>query len=158
LQKEERVIFHRKIKLYADEDIPSAVVKFMRNTLHWDIKYVCEQKSLQEKKDLYHHKKAREEKRIILTRDKDYLDPCRFPYHKSTGVIIIKGKEVKNMVYILHLLPCFLEQMLKERLYHFPFFKMIASTSGVRLRYQEVTGKIEEKFYPWVLERTSKTK
>ncbi len=130
----------------------------MRNTLHWDIKYVCEQESLREKKDLYHHKKAREEKRIILTRDKDYLDPYQFPYHKSTGVIIIEEKEVKKIVYILHLLSCFLEQMLKEQLYHFPFFKMIASTSGARLRYQKITEEIEEKFYPWTLEQISKTK
>jgi len=140
----------RKIKLYVDENIPSAVVKFIRDELHWNTKYVCEEKHLQEREDLHHHRKARREKRILLTRDKDYLDPYRFPFHKSAGIIIIEEKNIEKMTHILRLLSYFLEKILKEKPHQpFSFTKMIASTSGVRLRYQETTGKVKEKFYPW---------
>ena len=140
---------NRKIKLYADEDIPSAVVAFMRDTLYWDITYVGEQEDLREKEDLYHHRRAREEGRILLTRDKHYLDPWRFPFHKSSGVIILEEKNTQKMIHILRFLPRFLEQVLRERLRHRSFFKIMVSSSGAKLRYQDVSGAIEEEFYPW---------
>lgn len=141
--------YPRKIKVYVDEDIPSCVVKFARENLRWDARYVCEKEKLREKKDTYHHRKAREEKRLLLTRDKDYLDPVRFPYYKSSGVIIIEERNAENMIGILPLLSALLQKMLKQNPRYFSFTKMIISTRGIRLRYQETEGRIEEKLYSW---------
>lgn len=134
-----------KIKLYADEDIPLEVVKYARDELGWNVTYICEQKNLQGKEDIYHHRRARDEKRILLTRDKDYLDPCKFPFHKSRGIIILEGKNTGKMIYILSLLA----PLLQERRHFLCFIKIIASSSGFRLRYQETEGEIQEKFYAW---------
>ncbi|MBE0478248.1 DUF5615 family PIN-like protein [Candidatus Aerophobetes bacterium] len=139
----------RKNKFYVDEDIPCEVVKYIRDKLHWDIIYVCEEKDLQGKEDLYHHRKARDEKRILLTRDKDYLDPCRFPFHKSAGIIIIEEKNTDKMIYILSVLSPLLQKTLKEKSHPLCFIKIIASVCGFRLRYQETGGEIKERFYPW---------
>lgn len=139
----------RKIRLYVDEDIPSGVVKFIRDKLCWDTKHVCEEKDLQEKGDIYHHRRARQERRILLTRDKDYLDPRRFPFHKSQGIVVIEEKNTERIIHILHLLSNFLRDVLGEIFSRFSFFKIIASTSGARLRYQEGEDRIKEEFYPW---------
>jgi len=63
-----------KVKIYADENIPLEGVKFLRAKLHWDVRYACEEENLREKEDLYHHRRARKEGRVLLTRDRGY---CR---------------------------------------------------------------------------------
>lgn len=139
-----------EIKIYADEDIPARVVQFLRNEFSWNVRYVCEEENLQKKDDLYHYRRAREENRIILTRDKDYLDPIRFPFHKSSGVIIIEEKNVDRMISLLHYLPSFLKTILKGRSRNRPsFLKIIFTISGARVRFEGKKGVIEEKSYSW---------
>lgn len=138
-----------KIKLYADENIPREVVEFMRESLQWDVRWVCEEERLKEKSDTYHHRRARTEGRIILTRDRDYLDPVRFPYHKTGGIITVREKNTKRIIKILGVFSPLFEKFLAEGKNLSPFFKMVVSSSGVSIRYQKGEGKIGEDFYPW---------
>lgn len=132
-----------------DENIPKEAVVFMENKLHWDVRYVPWNKELQEKEDLYHYRKARKEKRILLTRDKDYLDPCWFPFHRSMGIIVVEEKNTKRLIHILQLLSKFFDELWEKNLPYLSSLKIKASLSGVKVSYQKDREGIEEKFYPW---------
>jgi len=137
------------MRIYVDENLPKKVVFFMENKLRWDVKCVILDDNLQGKKDLYHHRKARKERRILLTRDKDYLDPHWFPLHRTMGIIIVEEKNTKRLIHILKLLSKFLDRAMQENSHYLSSLKIIASLSGVKLSYLGERGDVEEKFYSW---------
>ena len=137
-----------KIKVYVDENIPLSVVKFMRGKLGWNVKFVTEEENLREKKDIYHHRKARKEGRYLLTRDRDYLDFNLFPLHRTGGIIILEEENTKKLKKVIGLLSLFIEKNRGTGLFSLPF-KAKASLSGIEIFYQTSGENIKRDFYPW---------
>lgn len=144
----------QKIKIYADENISRRTVKFLRDKLGWDVRYACEEKNLRGKEDLYHHRRARKEGRILLTRDKGYFNPYLFPLHRSMGIIVLEEKSLgKKSTHILSLLSRYLCRILAENPGYLLSTKLMVSSQGVKIISQkrgEDRGRgVEEKLCSW---------
>jgi hypothetical protein len=75
-------------RIYADANIPSGVVEFMRTTLTWDVLFVLEHEDLRRASDVHHYRLARQLGRTLVTLDRDYIDDRRFPPAEGAGVIV----------------------------------------------------------------------
>jgi hypothetical protein len=75
-------------RIYADANIPSGVVEFMRTRLAWDVLFVLEHEDLRRAPDIHHYRLARQLGRTIVTLDRDYIDDRRFPPAEGAGVIV----------------------------------------------------------------------
>ena len=75
-------------RIYADANIPTGVVEFMRVTLGWDVLFVLEHDDLRRAPDLHHYRLARQLGRTLVTLDHDYIDDRRFPPAEGAGVIV----------------------------------------------------------------------
>jgi Domain of unknown function (DUF5615) len=80
-------------RVYADANIPSGVVGFMRTTLAWDVLFVLEHDDLRRAPDQHHYRLARQLGRTLLTLDRDYIDDHRFPAAESPGVIVFSAPD-----------------------------------------------------------------
>jgi hypothetical protein len=80
-------------RVYADANIPSGVVGFMRTTLGWDVLFVLEHDDLRRAPDLHHYRLARQLGRTLVTLDRDYTDERRFPVAESPGVIVFSAPD-----------------------------------------------------------------
>ena len=80
-------------RVYADANIPSGVVGFMRTTLGWDVLFVLEHDDLRRAPDLHHYRLARQLGRTLVTLDRDYNDDRRFPAAESPGVIVFSAPD-----------------------------------------------------------------
>ena len=76
-------------RIYADANVPSGVVTFMRQRLRWDVLFVMEHDDLRRAPDLHHFRLARQLHRTLVTIDRDYLDDRRFPPAESAGVLVV---------------------------------------------------------------------
>jgi len=76
-------------RLYADANVPSGLVAFMRQQLHWDVLFVLEDDELRRAADRRHYALARQLRRTLITFDRDYLDDRRFPPTESGGVLVL---------------------------------------------------------------------
>jgi len=75
-------------RVYADANVPSGVVGFMRETLKWDVLFVLEHNDLRRARDIEHFRLARQLGRTLVTLDRDYLDDRTFPPEEGAGVIV----------------------------------------------------------------------
>ena len=75
-------------RVYADANIPSGVVGFMREKLRWDVLFVIEHDDLRRGRDIEHYRLARQLGRTLVTLDRDYLDDRTFPPDEGAGVIV----------------------------------------------------------------------
>ena len=137
----------RLVRVYADEDIPAELVEFARNHLGWNVVYVCEHEAWCQRCDVWHHRQARMQGRLLLTRDKDFLDPTRFPYHKCPGVIVLEGRKPARLRGLLQKVARFRGRDTGGR--SLEFSKCIVSEAGLRRRYQDEAGLIQEQRYQW---------
>ena len=80
-------------RVYADANIPSGVVGFMRTILGWDVLFVLEHDDLRRAPDLHHYRLARQLGRTLVTLDRDYTDDRRFPAAESPGVIVFSAPD-----------------------------------------------------------------
>ncbi len=80
-------------RVYADANIPSGVVAYMRATLGWDVLFVLEHDDLRRAPDLHHYQLARQLGRTLMTLDRDYTDDRRFPASESPGVIVFSAPD-----------------------------------------------------------------
>jgi hypothetical protein len=76
-------------RIYADANIPTGVVAFMRNRLHWDVLFVLEHDDLRRARDIEHYRLARQLGRTLITLDRDYIDDRTFPPEEGAGVIVL---------------------------------------------------------------------
>ena len=76
-------------RVYADANVPSGLVRFMREQLHWDVLFVMEQPDLRRARDAEHYRLARQLRRTLITLDRDYLDDRRFPPALGAGVLVM---------------------------------------------------------------------
>jgi Domain of unknown function (DUF5615) len=75
-------------RVYADANIPSGVVAYMRTRLDWDVLFVIEHDDLRRARDIEHYRMARQLGRTLVTLDRDYEDDRSFPPLEGAGVIV----------------------------------------------------------------------
>jgi hypothetical protein len=80
-------------RVYADANVPSGVVSFMREKLHWDVLFVLEHEELRRARDIEHYRLARQLGRTLVTLDRDYLDDRTFPPEEGAGVIVFSAPD-----------------------------------------------------------------
>jgi uncharacterized protein DUF5615 len=80
-------------RLYADANIPTGVVEFMRNALGWNVLFVLEHPDLRRAPDIEHFRMARQLGRTLVTLDRDYVDDRRFPPREGAGVIVFSAPD-----------------------------------------------------------------
>jgi hypothetical protein len=80
-------------RVYADANIPTGVVAFMRTELRWDVLFVLEHDDLRRARDIEHYRLARQLGRTLITLDHDYDDDRRFPPEEGAGVIVFSAPD-----------------------------------------------------------------
>ena len=80
-------------RVYADANIPSGVVEFMRQVLAWDVFFVLEHDDVRRASDVFHYRLARQLGRTLVTLDRDYVDDRRFPPGDGAGVIVFSAPD-----------------------------------------------------------------
>jgi hypothetical protein len=80
-------------RVYADANMPSGVVDYMRLTLGWDVLFVLEHDDLRRARDIEHYRLARQLGRTLVTLDRDYTDDRRFPPDESPGLIVFSAPD-----------------------------------------------------------------
>lgn len=80
-------------RIYADANIPSGVVTFMRTRLGWDVLFVIEHDDLRRARDTEHYRLARQLERTLVTLDRDYIDDRHFPPSEGAGVIVFSAPD-----------------------------------------------------------------
>jgi hypothetical protein len=80
-------------RVYADANLPTGVVEYMRTTLHWDVLFVLEHDDLRRAPDIHHYRLARQLGRTLVTLDRDYIDDRRFPPAEGAGVVVFAAPD-----------------------------------------------------------------
>ena len=88
-------------RVYADANMPSGVVGFMRERLRWDVLFVMEHPDLRRARDREHFRLARQLRRTLVTLDRDYLDDRAFPPAESSGVLVIAAPDERGLAVLL---------------------------------------------------------
>lgn len=88
-------------RVYADANVPSGVVRFMREHLQWDVLFVMEHPDLRRARDIEHYRLARQLRRTLVTLDRDYLDDRQFPPQHGSGVLVIAAADERGLKLLL---------------------------------------------------------
>lgn len=88
-------------RVYADANIPSGAISFMRRRLGWDVFFVLEHPELRRAPDIEHYRLARQLARTLLTLDRDYEDDERFPAAQGAGVIVFVAPDERRLQELL---------------------------------------------------------
>ena len=88
-------------RVYADANIPTGVVTFMRDCLRWDVLFVLEHEELRRARDIEHYRLARQLGRTIITLDRDYIDDRQFPPAEGAGVIVFWAPDEPRLQSLL---------------------------------------------------------
>jgi hypothetical protein len=80
-------------RVYADANIPTGTVEFMRRRLGWDVFFVLEHEDIRRAPDLQHYRLARQMGRTLITLDRDYTNDRRFPPAEGAGVIVFSAPD-----------------------------------------------------------------
>ncbi|HEX6164730.1 MAG TPA: DUF5615 family PIN-like protein [Vicinamibacterales bacterium] len=88
-------------RVYADANVPSGIVAFMRERLRWDVLSVMEQPDLRRARDTEHYRLARQLRRTLITLDRDYLDDRTFPPESGAGVLVIAAPDERGLAVLL---------------------------------------------------------
>jgi hypothetical protein len=88
-------------RVYADANIPSGVVEYMRTRLGWDVLFVLEHEDLRRARDVEHYRLARQLGRTLVTLDHDYEDDRSFPPGESGGLIVFSAPDERWLCRLL---------------------------------------------------------
>ena len=88
-------------RIYADANLPSGVVSFMRQALGWDVFFVLEHEEWRRASDIEHYRLARQLARTLVTLDRDYEDDRRFPPAEGAGVIVFVAPDERRLRELL---------------------------------------------------------
>jgi predicted nuclease of predicted toxin-antitoxin system len=88
-------------RVYADANVPSGLVSFMREKLKWDVLFVMEQPDLRRARDIEHYRLARQLRRTLITLDRDYLDDRVFPPQQGSGVLVVTAPDQRGLEKLL---------------------------------------------------------
>ena len=84
-------------RVYADANLPAGLVAFMRARLDWDVLFVLEHADLRRARDTEHFRLASQLRRTLVTMDRDYLDPARFPPARGSGVLVLSAPDERGL-------------------------------------------------------------
>ncbi|MFW9881167.1 MAG: DUF5615 family PIN-like protein [Candidatus Thorarchaeota archaeon] len=86
-----------KVKFYADENIESHLITFIRQK-GYKVESAFEL-GLSPRDDKFHLQEAKRRNCILITRDKDFLNHKKFPFSdlKSTGIVVLRSEEKDNI-------------------------------------------------------------
>jgi predicted nuclease of predicted toxin-antitoxin system len=88
-------------RVYADANIPTGIVAFMRAELRWNVLYVLEHEDLRRARDIEHYRLARQLGRTLVTQDRDYIDDEGFPPGEGAGVIVLSAPDEPRLRLLL---------------------------------------------------------
>ena len=88
-------------RIYADANMPTGVVTFMRVRLRWDVLFVLEHDDLRRARDIEHYRLARQLGRTLVTLDRDYIDDRNFPPEEGAGVIVFWAPDEQRLRWLL---------------------------------------------------------
>lgn len=88
-------------RVYADANVPSGIVSFMRDTLKWDVLFVMDHPDLRRARDIEHYRLARQLRRTLITLDRDYLDDRQFPPQQGSGVLVVAAPDERGLAKLL---------------------------------------------------------
>jgi hypothetical protein len=88
-------------RVYADANMPSGVVSYMRERLRWDVLFVMDHPDLRRARDREHFRLARQLRRTLVTLDRDYLDERAFPPAQGCGVLVIAAPDERGLTALL---------------------------------------------------------
>ncbi len=88
-------------RVYADANVPSGLVRFMRERLRWDVLFVMEHPDLRRARDAEHYRLARQLRRTLVTLDRDYLDDRQFPPGQGAGVLVMAAPDERGLAVLL---------------------------------------------------------
>lgn len=88
-------------RVYADANVPSGIVRYMREQLKWDVLSVMDHPDLRRARDLEHFRLARQLRRTLVTLDRDYLDDRLFPLAQCSGVLVIAAPDERLLAGLL---------------------------------------------------------
>lgn len=91
----------RAPRIYADANIPSGIVAFMRMTLGWEVLFVLEHEDLRRARDTEHYRLARQLGRTLVTQDRDYMNDRMFPPDAGAGVIVFSAPDEVRLRQLL---------------------------------------------------------
>jgi hypothetical protein len=88
-------------RVYADANVPSGLVAYMRERLKWDVLSVIEHPDLRRARDIEHYRLARQLRRTLITLDRDYLDDRMFPPTQGCGVLVMAAPDERGLADLL---------------------------------------------------------
>jgi len=88
-------------RVYADANIPTGAVAFMREKLGWDVFFVLEDAAMRRARDVEHFRLARQLGRTLVTLDRDYLDDRVFPPAEGAGVVVFSAPDERWLQRLL---------------------------------------------------------
>lgn len=88
-------------RVYADANVPSGIVAFMRERLKWDVLFVMDHPDLRRARDREHYRLARQLRRTLITLDRDYLDDRQFPPQQGSGVVVMAAPDERGLALLL---------------------------------------------------------
>ena len=88
-------------RVYCDANLPTGLIRFMRERLRWDVFFVMEEDDLRRASDVEHFRMAAQLRRTLLTLDKDYLDDVRFPPAEGGGVLVLSAPQQEQFERLL---------------------------------------------------------
>jgi Domain of unknown function (DUF5615) len=88
-------------RVYADANVPSGLVRYMRDQLRWDVLSVMDHPDLRRARDREHYRLARQLRRTLVTLDRDYLDDRHFPPAQGSGVLVMAGPDERALTGLL---------------------------------------------------------
>ena len=88
-------------RIYADANVPSGLVTYMRQQLGWDVLFVLEEEELRRAPDTKHYRLAQQLRRTLVTMDRDYLDDRIFPPADTSGVLVIQAPDERQLTSLV---------------------------------------------------------
>ncbi len=88
-------------RVYADANMPTGAVGYMRLALRWDVFFVLEHEDLRRARDVEHFRLARQLGRTLVTLDHDYENDRLFPPGEGAGVIVFTAPDETRLRRLL---------------------------------------------------------
>ena len=138
----------RKLRLYADHDVPALAVQLIRRA-GINVYHVDDSPKDLNQGDGFHYRRARQVKRMLFARDPDYLNDRRHALRSSPGVLVIDDpRAARDPVLLAQLVNTLNRWLIRDGLAHFRNMyvgtKFRASTSRCTLRYIRYDSRVEE--------------
>jgi len=105
----------QKARFYADENIEDYLIAYIRNQgYHVDS---ARELGFSSRDDLFQFQEAKRRKCLLITKDTDFLDHKRFPFHNlnNTAIVILRTEDKPHsQLNFGYMLVCFFDEVCKS--------------------------------------------